>query len=128
MRQGEKKVKPRAVAVPAAAAPGAPAGCLRRVCRGLWFLFDIVRVRVSGGTVKGWKFTNDKNAGEIRYYRIAFGFVVVAVAVMKFQINAIVIFIFSTSPSTMMMRVSCVCLVLSLLLLCLNIAGFRVRV
>ena len=73
MRQGEKKVKPRAVAVPAAAAPGAPAGCLKRVCRGLWFLFDIVRVRVSGGTVKGWKFTNDKNAGEIRYYRIAFG-------------------------------------------------------
>ena len=37
---------------------------------GLKFMFDIVRVRVKGGTVKGWKFSNDRNAGAIRCHTV----------------------------------------------------------
>ena len=51
---------------------------------GLKFMFDIVRVRVRGGTVKGWKFSNDRNAGAIRCHTVAVIFFVLDGAIVHF--------------------------------------------
>ena len=51
---------------------------------GLKFMFDIVRVRVRGGIVKGWKFSNDRNAGAIRCHTVAVIVFVVDSAIIHF--------------------------------------------